>query len=300
MQTKPLKSYRTPAYPDKNIFLRNPGIMRTLPERWKGNARIGIAVSFFSMLMLTGCLQKIDDNDEAVPKVREGVELSVIQNDTPGLIAPIFKHGDGRGSFGCVSVAPPTFLSEAEAFEVISEEAKKEGIIFKEDALKLDGVDIPITSLKYDTGENNTKNLKSKKGRLAMDGFDVNMKIAFEFVSKDDVVEWKGDEGVYSTVESYDALSSAEKLKDGLDGRNEGNTVALFYDPMDFEKEMHDKYQKKLNEISTNDKLSDDEKNEKWRDTFQKYEDELKELKLTQLKEQVKDFIGWLKAQGII
>jgi len=305
MEVKPLKSYKTPAYPEKYVVLRNPTILKSIPQRWKGNAKIGLALSSIIMLMLTGCRDRINESGEPMPRNDGDERLPVTQTTdivrAIPIVTPIFEHGDGRGSFGCVSVAPPAFLSEAEAYEVISEEAKREGIIFEKDNLELKKVNLPITSLMYDPKDDHSIKLKSEKGSLKLDGHDNNKKIAFEYISKADVVEWQDkNPGVYSSVESYDALGTAERLKEGLEDRTEGNTVALFYDPMGFDEDVHNKYNEKFRKISDNKELSEDERNAKWSETFQKYEDELKEIKTAQLREQVKDFLDWLKAQRII
>ena len=55
-----------------------------------------------------------------------------------------------------------------------------------------------------------------------------------------------------------------------------------------------------LTKISENKKLSDDEKNNERQKVNQNYENELREIKAGLLKEQVKGFLDWLKAQGVI
>ena len=183
MKVKPLKSYRTPTYPEKYIVLRNPYILKALPQRWKGNAKIGVALSSIIMLMLAGCGDKTGGNGELLGKDSgtEGIEVKQTNktNISAPVITPIFKYRIGRGSFGCVSVAPPAFLSEAEAYEVISEEAKREGIVFEKGGLELDKVNMPLTSLMYNPEDKDSVKLKSKKGSLALDGYDSNKRIAF-------------------------------------------------------------------------------------------------------------------------
>lgn len=305
MDVKPLSSYKVPAYPEKHIVLRNPNILKSLPQRWKGNAKIGIALSSLVMMMLSGCTENSDEPGRPAAITGTGETAAVKQTNTKLQIsyeiAPVFRHGDGRGSFGCVSVAPPAFLSEAEAFEVISEEAKREGIIFSEGGLTLDKVEIPVTSLNYNPdGEKNAAQ-GSKRGELELDGYDAGKKIAYEFISTEDIAAWKDEnQGVRSSVDSYDAVGTAERLKDGLKDRNDGNTVAVFYDPMGFDEENSKKYMAKFREISENEKLTDQERQEKWTQLNRQQEDELKAARKSLLREQVKDFLDWMKAQGII
>lgn len=305
MEVKPLKRYKTPAYPEKHIALMNPNILKSLPQRWKGNVKIGIALSSLVMMMLSGCTENTDGLDRPAAVSGGGDAATVKQANTKPQVryeaAPIFKHGDGRGSFGCDSVTPPAFLSEAEAFEVISEEAKREGIVLSEGGLTLDKVEIPVTSLNYNPdGEKNAAQ-GSKRGELELDGYDAGKKIAYEFISTEDIAAWKDEnQGVRSSVDSYDAVGTAERLKDGLKDRNDGNTVAVFYDPMGFDEENSKKYMAKFREISENEKLTDQERQEKWTELNRQQEEELKEARKSLLREQVKDFLDWMKAQGII
>ncbi|MCZ7584672.1 MAG: hypothetical protein M5R36_15785 [Deltaproteobacteria bacterium] len=44
------------------------------------------------------------------------------------IVAPVFEHGEGRGSIGCVMVNGPVFLSEEEALAVIKTALEKRGL----------------------------------------------------------------------------------------------------------------------------------------------------------------------------
>lgn len=301
MEVKPLKSYKTPTYPEKYRVLRDPNILKILPQRWKGNAKVGIALSSVLMLMLAGCGQKAAGNagTPGTENAKEGTGVG--QTNGIVTVAPIFEHGTGRGSFGCVSVAPPAFLSEAEAYEVIAEEVKREGLVLEKGGPVIDGVEMPLTSLVYTSEEERTAAPKSVKGSLEPDGYDRSKSIAYEFVSKEDILAWQDkDQGVMSSVDSYDAIDTAKRLKDGLQGRSGNATVAIFYDPMGYDQEVGDKYREEFRKISENEKLSEEEKDQKFREANQSYEEELNEIKTNLLREQVKEFLEWLKAQGVI
>lgn len=253
MRVKSVEKYRLPYYPDKKEVLRNPVILKSIPQRWKGNVKVGIALSSLLCFMLSAC---------------EG--SANLKNHLKGKAAPIFEHGDGRGSFGCDSVAPPAFLSEEEAFEVIREEAELQGINISDKNIALEGVDIPVTNLYsfLDPDISNTGNepLKTKKGDLVLDGYDEEKRIGFEYVSKEDYTEWHKDTGIGCSVEEYNTLEAARLLQNGIEGKTGENIVGVFYDPVP---------------------LSGD-----WIYKSKKSEE--------QLREQVRDFINWLKAEGII
>lgn len=275
MDIKPVKKYKTPRYPEKSVLLYNPDLLKTVPERWKGNIYINVALTSILAFSLAGC----SVNDEK------------ISNDQPPkfVVAPIFEHGNGRGSFGCVSVAPPSFLSEEEAYEVIQEEAEKYGIAFEREILELKGVAIPETKyyLKPLQGEgfkdylNEREAIDStRRGDLTLDGYDESKKIGFEFVSREDYKQWSKEQTVRLSVDDFDFLTTAKLLQQGTDGKTGDVNLGIFYNPMAPYEEL-----RKL-DIERND--------------YGKMEQKTKEMASDELRLQVKDFLEWLKAQGII
>lgn len=266
MDIIPVKRYKSPDYPDRKTVLENPEMLKSLPERWKGNVCVGAALSTLLLFTLTSCARGTGAGARQEAKV-----------------APIFDHGSGRGSFGCVSVAPPSFLSEEEAFKVIQEEAKNYGITFQKDGKELEMVNIPVTKYNptYDgTGEREPID-STKKGNLRLDGYDPLKHIGFEFVSETDYSRWHGDEGAYSTVSSYEFLSAARVLGEGIEGKIGDTTVGVFYNPMA--------------------QLSLEERNEIMKNNnFEAMQARVNALAKDNLRDQVKDFLGWLKSQGII
>jgi hypothetical protein len=143
LQVRPVNKYRVPSYPEKIDVLRDPVLLKTIPERWKHNVHIGMALSSILAFTLSGC-----SSGKLVPDDSSGITIKNSNQKTEPLVAgvaPIFEHGNGRGSFGCVSVAPPSFLSEEEAFQAIQEEAKLYGIEFDKTGLELKNVGIPET-----------------------------------------------------------------------------------------------------------------------------------------------------------
>jgi hypothetical protein len=287
MDIKPVKVYRTPRYPDKRIVLDNPDLLKTLPQRWKNNARAVAALSALVAMMTAGCTPPLDRTADIGTSsgLNTGTTESTggKQNSGNGIktkrtswVAPIFEHGDGRGSFGCVSIAPPAFLSEEEAFDVICAEAEKAGISLAADSFTLERVKLPET--KYNLTDDKKPD-SSQKGDLALDGYDSENKIGIEFISLQDYDEWHVEEGMKSSVSEYDFLSAARVLRDGLEKKTQDNAVGIFYNPMPH----------------LDKKLIFDEKS-----TFEEKEAILKEEATKQLRQQVADFLEWLKGEGII
>ena len=63
------------------------------------------------------------------------------------IVAPIFKHGEGRGATGCVAVSPPVFLSAEEALHVIKEELTQQGVNISDENVQFDSVSLPRKTL---------------------------------------------------------------------------------------------------------------------------------------------------------
>lgn len=234
-----IKSYGTPGYPVKEEAMGSPDLLKALPKRWHAKPVICILLAFTAASGLCAC--------------------SKIQQ--PGTATPIFEHGAGRGSYGCESVAAPVFLSEEEAAQVIREEALLQGVDFS--GTKSIHGEFPATSLySYIEKESDPG---TRWGTLELDGYDETLGIGFEYVSKQDVIDWQKDDKIKASVEGYDIKGTAERLADAVDN------IAVFYDPTaveDFDSSIS--------------------------------RDELKEQMKERLREQVRDFLTWLAGEGVI
>lgn len=120
--------------------------------------------------------------------------LPASEEEGAPIAAPIFEHGDGRGTIGPAAVSPPLFLSEEEAMQVIREELGKHGIQLKE-ASPLKEVSIPPRTRKettvvteddlVKTTEYSTEDHANLKP-LRPSGIDPDRKIAVVYVTKMD------------------------------------------------------------------------------------------------------------------
>jgi hypothetical protein len=283
MDIVPVKKYKQPQYPTKKEVLDNPRILKNLPDRWKDNVYVGAAFSTLLIFTLTSCAPKnVSGNSDPVDK---GTITATDSTDKKAVVAPIFEHGSGRGSFGCVSVAPPAFLSEEEAFQVVQEEAKKYGITFEKEKLVMDKAEIPETKYFYSPeviGEDNGEESEFKKstisGELKLDGYDNSKKIAFEFISSEDYEAWHKNEEMASTVQDYNFLSAAKVLKEGVNEKNGDTNLGIFYDPMPSLSHEQISGENDINALQI----------------------KLKKMAQEDLRNQVVDFLKWLKAQGIV
>jgi hypothetical protein len=121
-------------------------------------------------------------------------------------VPPIFEHGEGRGITGCVVLAPPAFIAEDEARDIIIAEFSKYGIIFNEQDIKLNN-------------------------GIYLDGLSNEYGIGFVFASAADYRRWELKSSVMSSVQWYDIKKIAEKLRRRLK-HNDRCLTAIFYDPM--------------------------------------------------------------------
>jgi hypothetical protein len=263
MNVTPVRNYREPRYPSKEKVMENPDILKSIPQRWKGNLYVGAAFSTLLVFSLTSCVQKGTGDTGSNSEAKE--------------VAPVFEHGSGRGSFGCVSVAPPAFLSEEEAFQVIQEELNSYNIKLEKNTLTIENIKVPETKYYLHDSSIDT----TVKRNLELDGYDKEKKIAFEFISEEDYANWQGEEEVASSVSDYDFLATAKMLQNELGKQNKGTNIGIFYDPMT--------------------KLSQEEreeiiKSEDWNSLRKRAWEMTKE----DLRRQVRDFIEWLKGQGVI
>ncbi len=299
MNIEPIKKYCIPKYPEKSEVLHNPAMLKAIPERWKDNISIGVALSSILALTLTGCGSSQTGTNGNSDKTGNG--SSKVQQQAT--VAPIFEHGGGRGSFGCSSVTAPSFLTEHEALLVIQEEALKYGVNFenlkygespKKGINELENVDIPETKL-YFTPKSNDAGFLAKdgsiidstqKGNLILDGYDADKKIGFEFVSVDDYKKWVAGQDVWASVEVYDVKNAAKLLQKGISNKNGDSNIGVFYDPMP------------LDEVfkSASEKAKQEGKSVDYHEISKK----TIEMADEQLRLQVRDFLEWLKAQGVI
>ncbi|OPZ85659.1 MAG: hypothetical protein BWY74_03849 [Firmicutes bacterium ADurb.Bin419] len=297
MEIKPLEKYKSPKYPVKYVVLNNPNMLKNIPNRWKGNAKVGIALSSLLLFTLTACShsgKNLPDKAASSIKPADLSNRKIAANIIPGQkVSPIFEHGEGSGSFGCVSVSPPAFLSEEEALGIIVEEASKYGLTLHPGAEELETTielnttqsqeeivfsDTTIidrdTFVKIDPGNHKYTRL----GKVRLDGGNEDGRIYFEYVSVDDFKQWNpnfSEGGIFFT---YDIKKTAQAFVESIMDKTDHKYVGTFYDPMP------------LMEVTL---------------TTEDYtENEIAAISLkaseNELREQVRDFICWLKAEGVI
>lgn len=258
LKVEPVSLYKTPKYPTKDAVRANPLILNALPQRWRAMPALCVAVSLTLSTGLFGCSKDTREDEDDDDDLRVSV--------------PFFAHGEGRGSYGCVMVAPAVYLSEEEALQIIKEEAEAKGVVF-DDTRKVKGTRFPATNI-YPGDDD----YETWRGEIELDGYDSDLQIGFEYVSVSDVSEWAKETDYWSSAGQYDMKGTAERLSEVV------KNTAVFYDP--------------CSDPSAFD--IDREADSGTIEYYKQYISEQKERMEEDLRAQVRDFLDWLAAEGII
>jgi len=274
----PVKKYAPPEYPTLADAQREPALLRRLPPRWEKNARVAAAAGLLGAITLTSCgIFKSSDTGY-------NPESANFLN-----VAPIFAYGEGTGAIGCDMVAPPVFLSEQEALAIIKNEAESNGLKFNAAPpgyVATDNKPKEISQYSWD----NPKYLLGG-GEIGLDLYDSEKSVAVAYIPMESAGEVYPDpDGARSSVEIFRPRELAE-LAAGDFAKQKGDiAVGIFYDPgQDWGSDEQTRLVAGLYETKGD-----------WSEKLAQYESEAKILAEENLRAQIRDFIEWLQAQGII
>ena len=270
MIIEPVKNYKIPAYPTIERYVYNPQeFLQHAPHSWLGNAAVWTALVAFTVGG-SSCVYAQKTNTEQTDKKPNKSDPSQQEQQQTSFVAPIFIHGKGVSSFGCIVIMPPVIISEQDAMEIIKIEFAKHNI-------KLEKTDknINIEVNKYDW-RNNKFNKLAKK--VEFDAYNADFDFVLEYISDDDFNKYGDDDERYAgssvSIDNYKAL--AEKLQKQIKEERKLNAV-VFYDPAAYVD-------------------SEDRKNLSWEEIERKGKEKSKQL----LIQQVADFIEWLKEEKLL
>jgi hypothetical protein len=212
--------------------------------------------------------------------------------DGKTLVAPVFKHGEGRGATGCVVVSPPVFLSEEEGMQILREELAKHGIKLKAGGT-LDDIRVPVRFLEHkivDKGngkkvyEEEVVEADTLTKPLKLDGIDSDKKIEVEFISKQDYFNLGGPSSS-STAQSYNFREVAEFVATQVKKQGKDQVFfGVFYDPLSRPPRRRPKEGEEFD----------------WAAERKRREKVGKEESMKLLRQQARDFAAWLKQQKAI
>ncbi len=285
-----------PAYPTKLQVAALPDLLaRHQPAAWLTQRDLAAAAGLL-IAAAGGCSKS---GGAAAP---QKVASAKLVPDAPAIVAPLFEHGSGRGATGCVVTSPPVFLSEDEAFEIIGDELRAHGIDPAQRNVKLASTSVQKRRYRsgYDWVAGKVVNeTLIFSAPLEVAALDLKHRVAVVFASGADYRELVGPwyrEGYWSSVTEFDFRQVGSFIGAQISAKPEGLFVGVFYDPLarcdlklDLSAIVHTATEEEADRRA-------DELMQRWHQAEERAKTESKRL----LREQVRDFVDWLKAQGAI
>ena len=253
----PLQAYRPPQYPTRQCVRSDPGLLEAVPARWKRSPALCAALALTVSAGIYGCAG------------RTGAAM-MFDSGASEVI--------GEGVVWQGMVTPPAFLSEAEACQVIREEAIARGVDLGQGEMLLIG-DFPQPDVGSSTSYSGAR--KTWHGLFRLDGYDERIGAGFEYVSKEDIDQWTQQAmGEEARVAKYRFHQTANRLTASMQEqmRSSWGHIGIFYDP--------------------GTTFVDSPNDGTWGEKA--YQQAQREYKIEQLRQQVRDFLDWLAAEGII
>jgi len=216
MKKVPVRSYRLPRYPIREVFILQPRLLNNyVPLSWKGKKLVAGALLSF-VLGGSGRAQadapqgKADQQQvKDQPSAKEATQKESQQKKAVA-VAPLFIHGEGRGATGCVVVSPPVFLSEEEARQIIVQEMKKADITFDRKDVPAEGVTLEKKRITYERFDQKGKEEVIDQTPVVLDAYSTKSNIGFDFVSTVECDSFRDDSNMRTTVTEYDTKETAE------------------------------------------------------------------------------------------
>ncbi len=274
-----------PQYPTKLAVQADRGLLRRhIPPAWRARREIAGALGALLAANAGGCTGN--------PGTNGGTSAGPTEKNTAGaaIVAPLFEHGDGSAeglwAMACIAVAAPAYLPEEEAIRVIAAELRGAGLSVSPDGVTLPDVIIRGAELRngYEWVSNQPgPGLEERTGALQADLFDAQHHIAIEYVAVTDFFRLGGNAGEWQSSRELKAV--VKSVNQRVHESGHGIYFGAFYDPV--------VYYSYLGGTWGNGESSD---RQRWASSEEAALTEAKRL----LQLQVKDFIEWLKAQGVI
>jgi|APTNR8051073442_1049403.scaffolds.fasta_scaffold00052_29 hypothetical protein len=232
MKIQPPRRYTPPAYPTLAEMRQRPELLSRLPRRWTTSPRFVALLSIF--VSLRAWLAGAGDPPAATPACattvaqpespRDGTTTAV--QEATSMVVPFLDESmeyDGRGTFGCIAVNPPTFLAEDEALELIQQELRAAGLDL-EDAVILEGVKAPEESPAATVDPRH----------FLFDFADRKRGVYIEYLSRADYDDWTDDDGMRSTVQDYDFAAASRRAAQTFQAWKTTTpvTFGIFFDPL--------------------------------------------------------------------
>jgi hypothetical protein len=295
MYAGPVAVLAAPAYPTSLAVGANPGLLaRHLPANWQKRELAALAGALLAA-GAAGCEQTRTTTTAA-----SGTHAKLAPGAT-AIVAPVFQHGDGVATVGCSAVTWPTFLPEDEAMTLIADELRSYGIDLSQPVVPLRGTMVPHAMADcYDWVGRTRANRPTQWYAVMADGYDPQHRVAVTFASKEDYDDIAGPWHERPRGFSYEieTRAVAEYVAAAVQGQPAGVYFGAFYDPLVTLK-VHPARREQEPHFRSNDAdpiAQLEHAQAMWDRTKPTTEQEAREA----LRAQVREFVDWLKAQGVI
>lgn len=306
MRLKSLSNYKQPSYPTREAFIFQPSLLNEYsPSSWSRKAVVAGALLAF---VVTGSaradllsfknkawveiLRSTESFQVLIPIGTSLPEYSGSLKDDDGdggretKIAPLFIHGKGAGSIGCVVISPPAFISEADAKRIIEDEFGKAGIGFDLEYYQPEGLTVEKEHIFRNEEDReyyeSTKAVDANDNiPLVISGYNREYNFGYCYVGTTEHDKYSENHS-FSSLDTWHTKETAGRIVDILkaDGRT---NAAVFYEPMN-ELEYWKYRDSQEPPLKVMEMVRSDA------------EEESRKL----LRCQVQDFINWAKAEGVL
>jgi hypothetical protein len=297
MEIKPVSNCPRPGYPTRKEAQTAPAwLLDHLPERWRRIIAAGGTGVVLLAAGMSGCEgQPGSPNGGGGAQTQPSAagapadEAAHVRGNMKAIVAPIFNHGEGRGATGCVVIAPPVFLTEEDALQVIQDELSKAGIDLTSRKVVLPEVAIKARIERWETKGNKLdirqEEVETSKP-LELQLADPKRHVGIEFVGEANYYA-VGGASSGSTVQRYDFKDRANFVAQQVRAKSRGLYVGVLYDPGATAPQP----QLTLDECQDRDLVQR---------RYKQAEEQGRASAREDLRKQVQDLAAWLKQQGAV
>ena len=244
MKIQAMPAYRgASGYPTQAEVQRMPELLARVPARWEQSS--GFAALLGLLTLATAPRAEAAENETAPAAAALDPDVAVAPRDngsavqkTAAVVAPMLEEAldqDGRGSFGCISVCPATFMPEDEALELIRTELEAAGLRLQE-GVELDNVMAPVQKpedAKLPSGPRDWEKGNELGPRpVRFDWADPERAVYVDYLAQRDYRTWQGR--MVSLNDSYDFAALARKVAEAYGQHPATNKTifGVFFEPL--------------------------------------------------------------------
>jgi hypothetical protein len=253
MKIQAVRHYPAFDYPALSAVQQHPSLLKNVPARWEKSSGFAALLGLLALTISSraeairveapaqGPAEVLPDAQTNPRRITNAVERAL------AVVAPLLEEAlehDGRGSFGCISICPATFMPEDEALDLIRTELEAAGLQLKE-GVELENVPAPIREplearqSKGQDGEISLELLRAWGEDSAVgprpvrfDWADPKRAIYIDYLTKRDYRAWKTR--MVSTADYFDFPELAQQVSAAYaDYQADQKTIfGVFFEPL--------------------------------------------------------------------